>query len=40
MRTPSDVKTALHSKYGLCPYDKTHAIKHAVFENFSVDLMM
>jgi len=25
---------ALRSKYGLCPYDGTHAIKHAVFENF------
>jgi len=22
--------------YGLCPYDGTHAIKHAIFENFSV----
>jgi len=29
---------ALRSKYGLCPYDGTHAIKHAVFENFSVAL--
>jgi len=25
---------ALRSKYGLCPYDETHAIKRAVFENF------
>jgi len=31
---------ALRSKYGLCPYDETHAIKHAVFENFSVALTM
>ena len=31
---------ALRSKYGLCPYDGTHAIKHAVFENFSVALTM
>jgi len=25
---------ALRSKYGLCPYDETHAIKRAVFETF------
>jgi len=31
---------ALRSKYGLCPYDGTHAIKHTVFENFSVALTM
>jgi len=31
---------ALRFKYGLCPYDKIHAIKHAVFENFSVALTM
>jgi len=31
---------ALRSKYGLCPYDGTHAIKRAVFENFSVALTM
>jgi len=30
---------ALCSKYGLRPYDGTHAIKHAVFENFSVALI-
>jgi len=28
----------LRSKYGLCPYDGTHAIKRVVFENFSVVL--
>jgi len=26
--------------YGLCPYDGTHAIKRAVFENFYVALTM
>ena len=31
---------ALRSKYGLCPYDGTHAIKHAVFEIFFVALTM
>jgi len=31
---------ALRSKYGLCPYDGTNAIKRAVFENFSVALTM
>jgi len=31
---------AIRSKYGLRPYDGTHAIKHAVFENFSVALTM
>ena len=27
---------ALRFKYGLGPYDGTHAIKHAVFDNFSL----
>ena len=31
---------ALCSKYGLCPYDGTDAIKYAVFENFSAALVM
>ena len=31
---------ALRSKYGLCPCDGTHAIKHAVSENFSVAFTM
>jgi len=38
--TAEQLCNALCSKYGLCPYDRIHAIKHAVFENFSVALRM